>query len=228
MIYQGGVFYAAGMSFYRSSDGGQTWTATPLPGNTRASQISVDARNPASIWILSGDLVKTQLLRSKDGGQSFEIVSTGILSAMAVSPFDSSVHLGGLATADAFVLKFAPDGTLLYSTFAGTPAPERGDSVALDRAGNIYVASFRANTPYLGYGDGATVVTRVGDAMDSVDLGGSTNSTVLSMPSRAMTIAPDGAIVAVMIATQAGLTVQNAVQPDLNGASDVYLVKWYP
>lgn len=41
---------------------------------------------------------------------------------------------------DAFVAKFAPDGTLLFSTFLGGDEPDSAAAVAVDAAGAIYVA----------------------------------------------------------------------------------------
>jgi hypothetical protein len=48
------------------------------------------------------------------------------------------------------------------------------------------------------------------------------------MPCRALAVAPDGALIALTIATQDGLPVESAVQKRLAGSTDLYLVKWYP
>ena len=61
-----------------------------------------------------------------------------------------------------------------------------------------------------------------------VEIGASTTGVLLDMPSRGITVAPDGGIIVVMIATEAGLPVVHATQSNLSGASDVYLVKWQP
>jgi hypothetical protein len=41
---------------------------------------------------------------------------------------------------DAFVAKFAPDGTLVWSTFLGGTEGDSGDAIAVDSAGAVYVA----------------------------------------------------------------------------------------
>ena len=228
LAFQGNTLYAAGQSFYRSTHGGLTWTSSPLPGNLTASQIALDARNSSTIYVLQASAFGTNLLRSDDGGQSFNIVSKQPLTAIAVNPFDSSLHAGTTASADAYVAEFDPSGTLLYSTFIGTASAERGDGIALDSSGNIYIAGFRASGNLSVVSSGTTFVSRADTPGVSIDIGASTAVTVLDMPSRAIAIGPDGGIVVAMIATQPGLKVQNATQSNLKGASDVYLVKWMP
>ena len=46
--------------------------------------------------------------------------------------------LGG--SADVFVTKFSPTGALLYSTYLGGPCEDYGGAIAVDGAGNAYVA----------------------------------------------------------------------------------------
>lgn len=49
--------------------------------------------------------------------------------------FDTT-HGGGF---DAFVLKVAQDGTLIYSTFLGSTGTDNGEGIAIDSAGNAYI-----------------------------------------------------------------------------------------
>ena len=223
LAFNGNTLYAAGQNFYQSTDGGQTWTTTAFAGYSIATAMAVDPHNPAAIYVL-----RAGLLRSADGGQTFETVSSQPFTAMAVNPQDSSVHVGTTASADAYVAEFDPTGALIYSTFIGTPAAERGDAIALDASGRIYIAGFRSPGSLDVEGDGTTFVARADDPGDSVTIGASTIAVLLDMPTRGITIGPDGGIIVVMTATQAGLPVQNATQSNLNGASDVYLVKWMP
>ncbi len=220
LAFQGNTLYAAGRAFYQSTDGGLIWTSTPLLENATASKIAVNARNASTIYVLEAVGSASALLRSDDGGQSLNIVSKQPLMAIAVNPFDSSLHAGTTASADAYVAEFDPNGTLLFSTFIGNASEERGDGIAVDFSGNIYIAGFRSPR--------TTFVSRADTPGDSIDIRGSTSTTVLDMPSRGITIGPDGSIIVVMIATQPGLPVKNATQSDLKGASDVYLVKWMP
>jgi hypothetical protein len=116
--------------------------------------------------------------------------------------------------------------TLLYSNLIGTPDVERGEGIALDSSDTPYIVGFRGPgklaIPYTG----TAFVARADGSYNSV-IGPTTSATVLDTPSHGITIAPDGSIIVVMITTPA-LPTQNATQTYLNGASDVYLVKFLP
>jgi hypothetical protein len=58
---------------------------------------------------------------------------------------------------DAFVTKFAPDGTLVYSTLVGGICDEEGHAIAVDAAGNAYIAGRLRNCPSLDLPEGAMV-----------------------------------------------------------------------
>ena len=225
LAFNGNTLYAAGQKFYQSADGGQSWSATPLPGNSAALQIAVDAQNPARIYLLGGGFYST-LLRSDDAGQSFQIVSQTQINAIAVNPADSTLHAGTTGSASAYFAEFDPNGTLLASNFIGTEV-ERGDGIALDAAGTPYIVGLSGPGNFVWTSAETAFVARV-DGSYRATLGPSTGATILSTPSHGIAIAPDGSIIVVMIATTPGLPTQNAVQSYLNGATDVYLVKFLP
>jgi hypothetical protein len=193
------------------------------------SQLAVDPRDPSTIYVLKDDNTSTRvLLRSRDGGEHFESIGRSNALTLAVNPYDSSLHVGKTASADAFVAAFGPDGDMFYSSFAGGSSAEVGDSVVTDTAGNIYLAGLRSSGDFaIGY-DGRTFVSRIDESGYSVDLGASSSSNILGMPCRAITVAPDGAIIAIMQSTEAGMPVRYAAQEQLKGGTDLYVVKWYP
>jgi photosystem II stability/assembly factor-like uncharacterized protein len=228
-----GTLFAAGQKFYRSSDGGLNWTSTNLPVNGTATEIAVDPNNPSTIYALGGYPSPLSLLRSDDGGDSFRVVKGPTLTSIAVNPFDSSLHGGTAASADAYIAEFAPDGTLLYSNFVGTPGGDRGEGIAIDPSGAPFIVGVSGSGPVgtLYSGNFATPYQATGfvsnaDRSFQATMGPTTSFTVLDMPSHGIAIAPDGGIIAVMIATSSGLPTPNGVQTYLNGASDVYLVKF--
>lgn len=62
-----------------------------------------------------------------------------------VSPLQRS--FGGIV--DAFIAKLSPDGsTLLYSTYIGGSAGDRGQGIAVDHEGNAYVTGFTYSTNF--------------------------------------------------------------------------------
>jgi hypothetical protein len=70
-------------------------------------------------------------------GNAYIVGSTGSLDFPLVSPLQGLLH----GTSDAFVGKLNPAGTALaYSTYLGGNGDDFGNGVAVDSAGNVYVA----------------------------------------------------------------------------------------
>src|ERR1019366_5496493 len=68
-----------------------------------------------------------------------------------VTPGALQTTIGSVGASDAFVAKFAPDGTLLWSTFLGGIGDDWATGVAVDAAGNVLVTGWTrsANFPVL-------------------------------------------------------------------------------
>ena len=81
-----------------------------------------------------GDDTITNLVVSPDG----TIWVTGETRHESFPTYNSSLVYGGGPT-EAFAARFAPDGSLLFSTFLGGSRLERGHALAADAAGNIFV-----------------------------------------------------------------------------------------
>src|ERR1022692_530463 len=65
-----------------------------------------------------------------------------------VTPGALQTKIGSVGTSDAFVAKFAPDGTLLWSTFLGGSGDDWATGVAVDAAGNVLVTGWTRSVDF--------------------------------------------------------------------------------
>jgi photosystem II stability/assembly factor-like uncharacterized protein len=92
------VYVAAGL-LYRSTDGGQMFTTTPVRSLT--STLAVDPQHPNVVYLSgSNGLLEPELLRRSDnGGVSFAdlLIAFGVVQGIVINPHDSSiVYVGGV------------------------------------------------------------------------------------------------------------------------------------
>ena len=130
--------------FYRSVNAGESWTRLETglsAANTRG--IVVDPNNPSTVFAAASN----GLARSDDGGSTWQRVTI----PLGIDPVDVSALRNGPANTsllfvipaipqDAFVAKFSPAGSLLWSTYLGKAGREEAYGVAVDLAGNVYLA----------------------------------------------------------------------------------------
>ncbi|MEW5958523.1 MAG: YCF48-related protein, partial [Chloroflexota bacterium] len=186
----GAVLAAVGTALERSLDGGQTWTYLGrLPAGLTITSLAVSpnfARD--QVVLVGGNYSQNQLLRSADGGDTWQVVFDGQtvggssdLSLIAFSP-----NFGR----DGRVFAWLQEGGLLRSTdggqrwelLDGDQGRYFGQSLALDAAGERL---------YLGALDGRLLV--------STDAGESWTDLSDNLPGRriwssALALAPDGAL----------------------------------
>lgn len=68
-----------GSTMYRTTDGGESWTASPTdPGNSSKMEISVDPANDDIVWGI--EVNSSTVFRSTNGGVSWEDMTTSTLS----------------------------------------------------------------------------------------------------------------------------------------------------
>jgi hypothetical protein len=81
-------------------------------------------------------------------GEIFLVGMTDSTDFPTLNPLQANLNLTSCFCDDAFILRLSPDGrTILYSTYLGGEVDDRGDSIGLDAAGNIYVAGItKSNT----------------------------------------------------------------------------------
>ncbi|MFY9607868.1 MAG: SBBP repeat-containing protein [Blastocatellia bacterium] len=182
------ILYAGDQSLVKSTDGGETWSATGLETGP-VSAAAIDPTNPLTIFAGVNLRTDAQLVKSTDGGATWNPAGlSGIsINTIAISPADSStvyagvgdqgeggavfkstdggetwavtslssmtvqtlsiarldpstVYAGAFEDIDAFVMKFDPAGSLVYSTYLGGAGSDRGAGIGVDAAGNAYVA----------------------------------------------------------------------------------------
>ena len=136
-----GVLYGGvgSPAFWKSTDAGATWTSSTMPGRV-VGPVSIDPANPQ--FILSGQY------RSADGGKTWSAtnVSRSLQPVFAPSGAGTAYAIAPI-TSDAFVAEFLPDGkTLLFASYFGGTDNESGNAIALDYAGNVWIAGSTSST----------------------------------------------------------------------------------
>ena len=79
--------------------------------------------------------------RSIRSGTAYVTDSTGSPNLQTTpGAYQPVINVGSAPSSDAFVVKVATDGTILYATYLGTTAGEEGVGIAIDPAGNAHIA----------------------------------------------------------------------------------------
>ena len=175
---------------------------------------------------------------------SGSIYVTGGTSSLSGDDFPTTSgafqRLFGGGNNDAFVTKFDPtqvgSGTLVYSTFLGGGGIDRGNSIAVDSAGNAYVTGRTASNdfplsgaPQLAYAGGTydAFVTELNSTGSSVVfstfLGGSGTD-----QGYGIALDSSNAIYVTGVTDSLDFPTANAYQQTNAGANDVFLTKFAP
>src|SRR5205823_13013770 len=56
--------------------------------------------------------------------------------------------IGSVGSSDAFVTKFDPNGSIVYSTYLGGNGPDTSTGITVDSSGNIYIAGSTGSTNF--------------------------------------------------------------------------------
>jgi uncharacterized protein (TIGR03437 family) len=147
------TLYAPGNALGVSTDAGQTWTTlaqSSLAPNSNAGNLAVDPSGGLDQIFDYGTLLK-----SKDGGNTWTAVTgpwvqgSNILALDPVNP-TSTIYVGSLAPSPqhAFLAKIDPSGAYLWATVFGGSQGATAQAVAVDAAGNPYVAGLTTSLDF--------------------------------------------------------------------------------
>jgi Beta-propeller repeat len=140
-------------------------------------------------------------------------------------------YIGGKS--DAFLVKIKADGAIEYSTFFGGSDAEQSNSVAFDKAGNVYLAgtTWSADLPgiekggsnnYSGSGDGFVAVWNLSQpsTLRAKYLGGKGEDYI-----KGMALDDSGNLFLSGFTQSADFPLRAALQKGLNGRQDAFLTK---
>jgi photosystem II stability/assembly factor-like uncharacterized protein len=156
-IYTGhgtGGFSGFGGSINKSTNGGTSWTQLTNGVSTFQINAIVADRTTANTFYAAttgGGVIKTS-----NGGASWASANTGLwrsdVLTLVADPSNATILYAGTTgsrTDDAFVTKLNPSGSgLIFSTFLGGSNIDRGNGIAVDTNGNIYVVGETSSTNF--------------------------------------------------------------------------------
>ena len=161
-----GTLYAGGQ---RSDDGGASWQALNIqwPSSPLGQGLAPNPWNSSVIYSYNGigpwmgiSFIPGELYKYSSTSNAWQLISQtlpGEAAPIAINPLLITAFAAAPSTPnrlyyaaspgwDAFVAKINPTGTqLLYSTYLGGISNDYGNSIAIDAAGNAYVAGATAS-----------------------------------------------------------------------------------
>jgi len=151
-VYAGLGINAGGM--LKTIDGGMNWVPVNngllLPGGEFPARSIAMAIDPISLDTLYLSTTSAGLYKTQNGGENWSPItntpSGKQVHAWAVDPITpSTIFAGATKTEDAFVAKFDSSGALSYLTYLGGAGRDTAHDIAVDSAGNAYIAGVTAS-----------------------------------------------------------------------------------
>lgn len=133
---QPGRLIGGGLSgLYQSTDGGSTWT------QESATSVFDLVADPINRVYYAPAATDSSVVRISESLQTITPVgpkATGEVLALAVA--NGKLYAANLGSADVFVTKLDPAGNIVYSTYFGGSGDDGAVAMAVDAAGDVYVA----------------------------------------------------------------------------------------
>jgi photosystem II stability/assembly factor-like uncharacterized protein len=156
-FWESGIYNSGGV--YRTDDDGATFQ--PMGNIEHSDSVSVDLADPAHQTLLSGTHESSKVLRSTNGGQTWQDISAGLPADVGYTSFplvlDAQTYLLGTRN--------SPTGGVLRSTDGGTtwtmvhPGPVSGPALVAKSDGKIYWLLDKGNM--IASGDGGATWTEI-------------------------------------------------------------------
>jgi hypothetical protein len=157
---------------FRSLNAGTFWLASNggLVSSSLGILVSAMTIDPATgtLYAAIGESNSSRVYKSSNGIQwTATSLSTARLTALEVDRTNlNAVYAATVGGSDAFVAKWNPSGTLVYSTYLGGHRDDAANAIAVDSTGNVYVAGNTSSTNFpvvsavqTTFGGGSDVVT---------------------------------------------------------------------
>jgi Beta-propeller repeat/Cep192 domain 4/Divergent InlB B-repeat domain len=217
-----GTVYVAGVTLASSATASDPAKTTGGEGNAFVARLSADgSRLLYFIYLGKSGLDEARAIAVDAAGNAYVTGETRAVDFPVLNPFQSrcGVDASGQCSGDAFVAEVNPQGALLFSTYLGGSGEDAGNAIAVDAAGNIYVAGSTASTDFPIFNPAQASSAGQGDAfIAKLGPGGSlVYSTYLggSGADEARGIAVDAAgnVYVTGQTTSADFPVRNALQP---------------
>lgn len=232
----GVVIAATATGFYKSSDGGNSWTLQP-----RAAQFNPETFDPFALvsrkcsptggmFAIGSSVGPTYHIDfSPDDGITWNTPQLSGITSVTVGP-NCAAYVTRPISTDAFVAKLSPDGTVQWATYLGGSDQDAPVALAVDAQGNAYVTGnttspdFPSTVPLIGVaGQSAVFVTKFspdGTIAFSALLSGEGANTAL-----AMALDHSGSVYIVGRTNSAGFPLTPGALFNTNGGITGYLTK---
>src|ERR1700722_15899777 len=156
--YVGRSLYDRANGIALGPDGSQFVTGvSPKPGSTTGTSeafvahLSADGKQLLYLVYLGGsDTIEARGIAVDIAGNAYITGETQATDFPTHYPLQASCSLdvSWKCSGDAFVTKLNPDGSMAYSTYLGGSGEDGANSIAVDTAGNAYIAGTTASTNF--------------------------------------------------------------------------------
>jgi Beta-propeller repeat len=190
-------------SFYKSADGGVTWTLETQGPSASSQHFSPEGNLPFALVrdkctpgggvFAPGDSSVNgtfQVSFSPDFGTTWQTPQLTNITSVTAAPA-CTFFVTRTLSSDAFVAKLAPDGTVLWATYLGGSDRDAPAAIALDAQGDAFITGttvspdFPATEPHIGVqGQESVFLTELhpdGSSAYSVTIGGEAANTAVAL-----------------------------------------------